>query len=50
MFKTHDYTVVADNFEGERVTETITGNYFQRQIRLTAIQNHGFHIQSLTKN
>ncbi len=50
MFKTIDTTVVADNFEGERITETVSGNYFQRQARMSVIQKHGFHIQSVTKN
>lgn len=45
MFKTIDTTVVADNFEGERITETISGNYFQRQARMSVIQKHGFIIQ-----
>jgi len=44
------YSIVADNFDGERVTEEFTGNYFQMSSRLTAIRKHGFHIQSVTKN
>lgn len=50
MFKSIDTTVVADNFEGERISEIVSGNYFQRQIRMSAIQKHGFHIQSVTKH
>lgn len=47
---TKTYTIVADNFDGERVTEEYTANYFAMCNRLTAIRKHGFHIQSVTKN
>lgn len=43
------YSIVADNFDGERVTEEFTGNYFAMCSRVTAIRNHGFHIQSINK-
>ena len=43
------YTIDAIKGE-ERVTEKITGNYFQMSSRVTAIRNHGFVIQSVIKN
>lgn len=44
------YTIVADNFKGERVTEVFTGNFISAGNRITAIKKHGFHIQSVIKS
>lgn len=45
-----DKTYMIDAHNGEeRITEEFTGNYFQMSSRVTAIRNHGFVIQSVSK-